>query len=236
MNFSSKLKLTASGLLAAQLLACSAPPTVPNQSSANRQVSLLNRFGSRLTGQQLGNGHSLVQMPNGATYIANVPFASQGDDNTCGQAVMTMLMQYWGIDIDYQTVVNESNQLNVATSYEVVQRYLRSKGLQVQAYRDGNFETLLKLIHQGRPVMVLLDFGSLQQAHYVLVVGYNAKRNVMIIHESQSGPYMELDAEQFLEMWKNDPVVHLPLFGGSNYAYLLFDAQPESEASPTVNP
>jgi len=174
------------------------------------------------------NGRSLVTLSNGATYIKDVPFVSQGSDNTCGQAVMTMLLQYWGVDIDYQTVVNEGNPLNLATSYDAVQDYLRKKGLSVQAYRGGNLEVLVRQIQAGKPVMVLLDFGSLQQAHYVLVTGYNARRNTIIMHESQSGPYMELDVDSFIEMWQNVPVVKLPFFGGANYEYLIFEVDKPS--------
>ncbi len=209
------------------LLACQVP-IVPTQGSQS-----LNSTGSRFRLQTQStattpNGRSLVSLSNGATYIGDVPFVSQGSDNTCGQAVMTMLLQYWGIDIDYQTVVNEGNPLNIATSYDDIQNYLRSKGLSVQAYRGGNLEVLVSQIQAGKPVMVLLDFGSLQQAHYVLVTGYNARRNTIIMHESQSGPYMELDVDSFIEMWQNTPVVKLPLFGGSNYEYLLFEVDKAS--------
>lgn len=198
------------------LLACQAP-IVPTQSPQNVEIG--SRF--RTHSKNISND-GLVHLSNGATYIGNVPFVSQGSDNTCGQAVMTMLLQYWDIDIDYQTVVNEGNPLNIATSYDAVQDYLRGKGLSVQAYRGGTLDVLVSQIQAGKPVMVLLDFGSLQQAHYVLVTGYNARRNTIIMHESQSGPYMELDVEKFIEMWQNTPVVKLPLFGGTNYAYLLF--------------
>lgn len=203
------------------LVACQAP-IVPTQGSQSLSTTG-SRFRLQTQSKTTLNGRSLVSLSNGATYIGDVPFVSQGSDNTCGQAVMTMLLQYWGIDIDYQTVVNEGNPLNIATSYDAVQDYLRSKGLSVQAYRGGNLEVLVSQIQAGKPVMALLDFGSLQQAHYVLVTGYNARRNTIIMHESQSGPYMELDVDSFMEMWQNDPVVKLPLFGGANYAYLLFE-------------
>jgi hypothetical protein len=216
------------------LSACSAP-IVPTQTSA--QTAVLNRFSAfqiRNTSTKFSNGKSLVVSNNGATYLSPVPFVSQGEDNTCGQAVMTMLLQYWGQDIDYQTVVNQNNPLNIGTSYEAVQTFLSSKGLKVQAYREGSLENLLLEINQGRPVMALLDFGALDREHYVLVVGYNARRNSLILHESRSGPYVELDAESFMQKWNNLPVVSLPFFGGNNYYRLMFSVSNSSQTKPST--
>lgn len=199
------------------------PPTVPTTSASSFQMSPLRRF-SVQTGTTLSNGKQLLST-NGNTYIANVPFVQQGQDNTCGQAAMTMVLQFWGVDIDYQTVVNEGNPFNLATSFDAMQNFLTSKGLSVQGYREGSLETLLLQIHKGQPVIVLLNFGSITTPHYVVVTGYNAQRNTIIMHESQSGPYVELPLDQFLDMWENDPIVNLPLFGGENYRRLMFEVK-----------
>lgn len=232
-------RLFLAALLLSGLMACT-PPVVPTQAS-NQMSGLnfsLNRFRLQNRGTTFSNGKSLVTGNNGAVYLSPVPFVTQGEDNTCGQAVMTMLLQYWGQPIDYQTVVNENNPLNVGTSYEAVQTYLKSKGLEVTAFRDGTLEKLLQELHQGRPVMALLDFGSLDKEHYVLVVGYNAKRNSLILHESRSGPYVELEAESFMQKWNNLPAVTLPIWGGSNYYRLMFtvsDPALEKASLPTAS-
>lgn len=212
------------GLFAAAgltLAACS-PPTVPTQTAANT-YSRLGRF--RLQGSdQPGK----VTVSNGNTYLASVPFVKQGKDNTCGQAVATMVLKYWGHDIDYQTVVNESNPHNLGTSYDALQTYLRSKGMHAQGYREGSLELLVALIKRGRPVIALLDFGGLNWEHYVLVVGYNTRRNTLLLHESNSGPFREIDAETFVTRWRNPSLVNLPIFGGANYDRLMFDVGPEA--------
>jgi len=223
-----------SGFLPLLLISACSPPVVPTQdSSLNAGLNRFSSFRLQNRSTQFGNGKSLVTGNNGAVYLSPVPFVTQGQDNTCGQAVMTMLLQYWGQEIDYQTVVNENNPLNVGTSYEVVQTYLKSKGLTVNAFRDGSLENLLLELHQGRPVMALLDFGSLDREHYVLVVGYNARRNMLILHESRSGPYVEIDAESFMQKWNNVPVVSLPIWGGSNYYRLMFSVS-EGSSSATA--
>ncbi|MGE3725817.1 MAG: C39 family peptidase [Candidatus Sericytochromatia bacterium] len=212
-----------SGLCLALLLTACSPPVVPTQvSSLNTGLNRISQFRLQNRATKFSNGKSLISGNNGAVYLSPVPFVTQGEDNTCGQAVMTMLLQYWGQSLDYQTVVNENNPLNLGTSYEAVQTYLKSKGLQVTAFRGGTLENLLLELHQGRPVMALLDFGSLDREHYVLVVGYNARSNTLILHESRSGPYVEIDADDFMQKWNNLPAVSLPIWGGSNYYRLMF--------------
>lgn len=229
-------------LLSASFLGACQPPTVPTQSAQGTSPlnsdwgaglsPFRNRFGRRgtqnlggLQTQSVGQGRLVQDSRTGNVYLSPVPFVRQGEDNTCAQAVMTMLLQYWGQEIDYQQVVNENNPFNLGTSYDVIQSYLSRKGLQVEALREGSLEALITEIHQGRPVIALLDFGSLFYAHYILVVGYNAQRNTLIFHESRSGAYMELGADEFQRMWENEPLVNLPVWGGANYQRLMFTVQ-----------
>lgn len=204
-------------LVSCALLSACQPPTVPEQTSSNYTWR-----GIDFTTQQ---SRTLHTNRNGARYIGGVPFIKQGEDNTCGQAVMSMALQFWGQDISYQQVVNESNAINVGTSYTTMQNYLREKGLQAQSYYQSNLEQLIAEVDAGRPAIVLLEFDALFFTHYVLVVGYNPQRNTIIIHESQSAPYVELDVEEFLELWEAPSLVDLPVFGGKEYQRLLITVQ-----------
>ncbi len=203
------------------LLGACSPPMVPTQNSSSLSYNSLSRF--RLQAQSKPGPGKLTSNRQGDVYISGVPFVKQGKDNTCGQAVATMILQYWGVDIDYQQVVNESNPLNLGTSHSALQGYLQAKGLYAQGYREGSLELLLELVRLGRPVIVLLDFGGLNWEHYVLVVGYNATRNTIIFHESNSQSYRELSAETFVQRWRNPSLVNLPIFGGPSYDRLMFD-------------
>jgi hypothetical protein len=194
------------------LMACQ-PPTVPLQGSSNFRFR-----GIDFTTQQTRTLHT---NSNGARYIGGVPYVSQGEDNTCGQAVMSMALQFWGQDISYQQVVNESNPINVGTSYTTIQNYLREKGLTAQSYYNANLDQVIAEVDAGRPAIVLLEFDALFFTHYVLVVGYNARRNTLIIHESQSAPYVEIDVDEFLRLWEAPSLVSLPVFGGKEYQRLL---------------
>lgn len=205
------------------LMACQ-PPTVPLQGIDN------SRFrGFDFTTQQTRTLHT---NPNGARYIGGVPYVRQGEDNTCGQAVMSMALQFWGQDISYQQVVNESNPINVGTSYTTMQNYLRKKGLAAQSYYNANLEQVIAEIDAGRPAIVLLEFDALFFTHYVLVVGYNPRRNTLIIHESQSTPYVEIAVQEFLNLWEAPSLVRLPVFGGKAYQRLLITVSDSQNPLP----
>lgn len=201
------------------LLAACTPPTVPTQTSS---LSL-----GRFSQQSVSQPGKLVKSGD-STYISGVPLVKQGKDNTCGQAVATMVLQFWGQDVDYQQVVNESNPLNLGTSFGALQGYLQSRGLYAQGYREGSLPLLLELVNRGRPVIALLDFGGLNWEHYVVVIGYNTRKNTLIFNDSRNGPNRELEAEEFVQRWANPSLVNLPIFGGPSYKYLMFDTGPRS--------
>lgn len=205
------------------------PPTVPFQNptvfSDIRIAAANNMYNQVLKGDfrtlKLSDGRIRIYQ-NGSKVLENVPFFRQGRDNTCGQAVIAMLAQYWGIPQDYQKLVNQENPLNLATSAIALRDSLRQKGISAQDFRQGSLNVLMAEVNQGRPVPVLLDFGSLQTAHYVVVVGYNIKRNTIIVHDSIEGPYVEMAVPQFSKMWENKAVRAILPVAGDNYQRLMF--------------
>lgn len=161
---------------------------------------------------------------NGARVIENVPYARQGNDNTCGQAVITMLTNFWGVQTDYQEIVNQENRLNLATTAGLMVGSLRKKGLEAQEFRQATLDNLMAEINKGRPVGVLLDFGQIQTAHYVVVVGYNPVRGTLIMHDSLESPYAEMPTQTFMKMWENKSVRSIMPVGGDTYQRLMFQA------------
>lgn len=218
--------------LGVTVLASCSRPIVPGQIPAMADMSIASQFGAASTYQsgafktlEVGSGQSLRVFQNGSKILERVPFFKQGNDNTCGQAVMTSLLNYWGDDIAYQEVVDEANPRNLPTTDMAILTYLRSKGLKAQAYRRATIDNLISQINKGRPTPVLLDFGGISQEHYVIVVGYNLKKNTLVIHDSLNleGPYMEMDIRVFERMWQNRSLRNIHVFGGDNYYRIMFD-------------
>lgn len=222
------------------LAACGTPQALPQQPFAYLQVQnnpmmQINQAGPRSVRSgpfrvmQVDSGAKIQVYQNGSRLIDLVPFYKQHNDNTCGQAVMTGLLNFWGVPMEYQGVINEANPNNLPTTDQSIVTYLRKKGLNAQAYRGATVDNLIAQINKGRPTAVLLDFGGLSQEHYVLVVGYNPEKRTLIVHDSLEGPYIEMPMTSFATMWENKSLRSIHLFGGENYRRMMIDVSKPGE-------
>jgi len=160
----------------------------------------------------------------GSHVIDNVPWVGQNaSDNTCAQAASTVVLNYWGVNAGYQQVVNESNRFNLGTTAGSAESYLKSKGLQVKAYRNPSHDLgyLKSLIDSAHPVMVCLDYEGAE--HWVVVVGYNDTTNRIIVHDSISGAHSTMSYSRFQTRWANNTLQGILVVGGANYNGLMFD-------------
>lgn len=184
------------------LNSCSTPtvPTQPLYGSTSRYFATKN--------YNLRSNSSLIQ---------NVPFFKQGDDNTCGQASMSAVLNFWGVKITYQKVVNDTNKNNMATDLNTISKYLKEKGLNAEAYNNANIEYVKELVDKGRPAIVLLDFGGLSNEHYVVVTGYNNSKGTIIFNDSKRGTNISISEENFEKLWENKSLTSIPIFGSKYY-------------------
>lgn len=212
--------------------------------SITRMSRTYSKYLSGFTSQSvqtkaLRNGAMLIQ-GEGRAIIDNFPYVKQGADNTCAQASMAMVMAYWkGISADqdnsyqtlYQQVISESNRRNLPTNGDSIKRYLNYKGLQAQPYKNGTVENLKSLVDDGRPPIVLLDFGQLAE-HYVVVVGYDdnlsmdgESKGVIYIQDSVEYHHVAMSVKDFESRWENNSIKNIPIVGGEKYNKLYFDVQ-----------
>jgi hypothetical protein len=159
---------------------------------------------------------------DGSVVIEGVPFFQQGRDNTCGQAVMASILNFWGVNISYQQIVNETNPGNGPTDVARITSYLRRHGLNAQDYRLATLNFVKDRILKGQPVIMLLDFGSLQTVHYVVAIGYNDERQELILHDSVDGPNVRLPYVEVEQLWENMSIRKLGIFG-DKYRRIAFD-------------
>lgn len=218
--------------------ACGGPVQVPPQKSLAQAEYEINTLRIQNTNHptsarqgpfktlQADNGHTVQIYQNGSRIIDNVPFVVQGDDNTCGQAVLTSMLNFWGHKMPYQQVVNEANPHNLPTTDYGIANYLRLKGLAAQPFKGASIDNLIAEVNQGRPSVVLLDFGGITQEHYVIVVGYNTEKKTLIMHDSLSGPYIAMPMDRFDQMWQNKAIRRVHLFAAPNYNRFMLTAQP----------
>jgi predicted double-glycine peptidase len=163
--------------------------------------------------QTVSKQGSVSQVKDGTVTISGIPIFKQGNDNTCGQAVMASILNFWGNKTTYQTVINETNLGNMPTDLNVIETYLNSKGLNAKAYKKSSLEYLKYLVDQGKPPIVLLDFGGLQNEHYVVVSGYNDLKDTILINDSRNGAFIPLKSADFEAKWKNQSLANVLIFG-----------------------
>ncbi|MFN3429222.1 MAG: C39 family peptidase [Candidatus Sericytochromatia bacterium] len=184
---------------------------------------------AKYTVANLPGGRQIQAFADGSRVVKDVPFFQQGTDNTCAQASTSVVLNYWGAKQSYQTLVNEQNRWNLPTGSENIVKYVQSKGLKAKAYREGNIGFLKKMIDDGKPAIVMLEFNNdLFQQHYITVVGYNDQSGKIIFHDSIDGPYRQLDEDEFFAMWQSEHLSKLPVFGGGNYKGLVIEIEGNS--------
>ncbi|MBC7474013.1 MAG: C39 family peptidase, partial [Candidatus Sericytochromatia bacterium] len=199
-------------LLSSMLTFGCSTPIAPMQSNKGTVINYHTNYRiSKLTKSQKKIG--AVKATDGTVTINGIPFFVQGDDNTCGQASITSILNYWGVSIDYQTVINESNWSNGATDLEVLKAYLINKGLRVNLHQQSNLDTLKAIIRTGKPPIVLLDFGKLSIEHYVIVSGYNETKKTILINDPRNQANMSMNETDFNNKWQNKSLGNLFIFG-----------------------
>lgn len=225
-------KLVAASLVAllasGTLSGCGLTPITGSINDARQGIVMQYRDGSQIvdyrTIQNASKASATTVYASGATIINDVPFFKQdASDNTCAQAAMSVLLNFWGKETTYSKVVNESNRFNLPTSPQTVESYLKHNGLKVQPYRQAKLSFLRSLVDQGRPAMVLLQFGNAE--HWVVVVGYNQAQKTILMHDSIDGPFTEMSESEFLQRWQNKMMANMPVVGGANYENLVIDVQ-----------
>jgi hypothetical protein len=188
----------------------------PSRSPVVNSISLRTQAGTRTADKKVN------VYADGMVALSNVPWFQQGNDRTCAQAAISAVMNYWGTPVSYPQVVKEMNPGNLPTDAVNISNYLRNKGFMAQDYRKATINFLKKQINDGKPTIVLIDFGDLASEHYVVVKGYNDKTGDILYSDSVTGPNMLLDYASFQESWKNKPLAAIPLFG-DKYAGIAFD-------------
>lgn len=210
--------LTFSSLSLFIIQGCS--PKIPFESS----FGIVQNYSSSSVTKVLSDGiaSSINYHNDGTIAIANVPYFQQGSDNTCAQACMTSLLNYWGVNISYQSVVNQTNSGNLPTDVVKITNFLRKNGLYAQDYREATIDFLKDRVNKATPVIVLLDFGKLSYEHYVLVTGYNDKTEELLILDPIDGPNQRYSYQSIESMWENRSLQKMKIFG-DKYSRIAFD-------------
>lgn len=132
--------------------------------------------------------------------IRNITFINQ-PTAFCGPATLSMAMAWAGESVPVDTVANEVFTTAMRGSFqEDLISSSRRHGLVAVPIR--NLDNLLREVAAGHPVIVLenLSVSWLPRWHYALVIGYDIKKQDVIMHSGKV-PYYKWDFRKFERSW-----------------------------------
>jgi ABC-type bacteriocin/lantibiotic exporter with double-glycine peptidase domain len=131
--------------------------------------------------------------------IRDVPFYPQ-ETYQCGPSSLASVLNYWDIPVTPDTIAEEifSKAARGTLTMDMI-LYAQKKGLHAEQYK-GTIENLKHSIHEGYPVIVLVDYGFsfYQQNHFMVIVGY-AEQGI-VAHTGRSKEKV-IPWDDFVKVW-----------------------------------
>lgn len=114
--------------------------------------------------------------------LIEVPDVRQDEATSCGAAAAMSVGKYFGVGpgnlAQWKVALGTSYD---GTHPEPIVEYLRSLGLQVEAFQHGNLGTLDEYLDRGWPVICCVqDYGpkhTWEHGHYLVVIGHSSPRS-----------------------------------------------------------
>lgn len=134
-------------------------------------------------------------------YIDNVPFFRQGEA-ACGPAALAGVLEYRGKPRQLEEITRAVYTPKLGGTLPMdMERYAGETGLAASS-RSGTVDALKSLIRDSSPVICLLDLGFwvYRQPHYVLVIGYDDAKRMLIMHDGAT-PNRIMDVDAFDRAW-----------------------------------
>lgn len=132
--------------------------------------------------------------------IENIPFYAQLE-NQCGPASLAAVLNYYGVEVTPDSIASEifSQSARGTLNLDML-IYARKKGLNAVQY-NGTFEDIKTNIDAGKPLIVLVDFGSFfySQNHFMVVTGYSDS-GIIVNSGNFRGQF--IDKERFINAWE----------------------------------
>lgn len=136
-------------------------------------------------------------------YVYNVPYVSQSNAYWCGPATLTMVLNFWNVNMSQEEIAVEIfDPMTNLTAISEMKAYVQRLGLKYEE-PEGSIENLKKYVSRGFPVIVLQKY-SLQSAygHYRVVVGYDDENRQTVTLDPILGHNYNITYTEFAELWK----------------------------------
>lgn len=147
--------------------------------------------------------------PQPASLWIDVPFIKQTPE-ACGAASIAMVMRYWaeqsgrhpGSESDPEVIFKQLHSREARGIYaSKMQKYLEEQGFRTFAIR-GSWSDLRQHLDKGRPLIVALrPLRNSDALHYVVVVGIDDAKGLVIFNDPADRKLAKLDRESFEKEW-----------------------------------
>lgn len=137
--------------------------------------------------------------------VLNVPVVMQDDKYDCGVAALSMLLAYYGHPCDKQhaATLREKAARDEGLSGGDLEDYLKAEGLNTALFSgelSHGLHGLYYHLERGRPLVVAMNVSDAGN-HFVLVTGYDAPNDWILIQDPQRGALVCVSG-QFDYAWK----------------------------------
>ncbi len=140
--------------------------------------------------------------------------------NQCAEVSSAMALSYFGSKVDPNSVTaflrpnkDWKGFKNVESPYIV--EYLRSQGVQAQAFEGGSVERIKRLVAAGAPVIVGQWQNRTDHAgvgHWRVVRGYDDAKGIFLLNDSMVGAAVPMTYAEFDDLWPLYDYVYIPLW------------------------
>lgn len=139
----------------------------------------------------------------------DIPFVKQEKDG-CGAASIAMVMQYWQQRLPRSSdPTAEAAQIQRTLHSDAahgiyaseMERYFQHNGYVTFAFA-GDWSDLKQHLEKGRPLIAALKPGSMMPLHYVVVVGLDQERQLVLLNDPAQRKLLKEARSRFEREWK----------------------------------
>lgn len=140
----------------------------------------------------------------------DVPFIKQTTKDGCGAAAIAMVMQYWGQQQEGRSedaavdAAEIQRALHSDTAHGIyafaMEAYFQRSGYHVFAF-GGNWGISEQHLKMGRPLIAALKPGAMLPLHYVVVVGLDPARQLVLLNDPAERKLLKEDRSRFEREW-----------------------------------
>jgi ABC-type bacteriocin/lantibiotic exporter with double-glycine peptidase domain len=147
--------------------------------------------------------------------VRDVPVVRQTTPTNCGAASMSMVLGYWGTPVSLEEMASELPATTGDGTFRAgeLRDFARARGLNAFVIA-GDMKDIRQQLERKRPLLVgIVQRTGLNKgiAHYVVIVGYDAGRDLVVMLDPARG-WRENSVDGFMKEWEGSGRLALVAF------------------------